>query len=610
MLRKQDRVMNPAFRGRRALFALAILLLPLACGRGERSERRWENDEGRVSENWEPDGVTRVLGVPLDTLKSHLRERLERGEPVKNIDAADWRRTRSLYEHFGNQPLWLDGDGLRKARTEALLDALRLAPREALGLEAYPVAQLRATLSSLLESRRLTPDELVDADVLLTATYVALGRDMFIGQIDPHSVAQSWHIDARQSDVDSALVRTLRMEPLERGIARMRPQTAEFDSLRQALARYRELVQHGGWTRVPDGQSLSPRDTADTARLRALAERLRAEQYLDGESRLAVVADSTGRGTGRAVYDAVLAGAVARFQTRHAIEVDSVLGPNTLGSLNVSAEYRLRQIAANMERYRWLPRTLGDRYVFVNVPAFRLEAYDHGQPVLDMKVIVGAEYNDRATPAFSDSMSTVVFRPYWNVPANIALDEILPAAQRDPGYMSRHGYEVVRGWGDEAPVVGQSAPSYDDIESERLRIRQRPVRQNALGSVKFLFPNDFAIYLHDTPTPALFDRDVRAFSHGCIRVERPADLAHFVLGWDAERIRQAMTNGPENRQVPLERKLPVYILYLTTYVRNGELYFGNDLYDRDETLTRAVAHAARPDTQLLRILDGLESRVD
>jgi murein L,D-transpeptidase YcbB/YkuD len=136
------------------------------------------------------------------------------------------------------------------------------------------------------------------------------------------------------------------------------------------------------------------------------------------------------------------------------------------------------------------------------------------------------------------------------------------------------------------------------------------VRQNALGSVKFLFPNDFAIYLHDTPTPALFDRDVRAFSHGCIRVERPADLAHFVLGWDAERIRQAMTNGPENRQVPLERKLPVYILYLTTYVRNGELYFGNDLYDRDETLTRAVAHAARPDTQLLRILDGLESRVD
>ncbi len=159
-------------------------------------------------------------------------------------------------------------------------------------------------------------------------------------------------------------------------------------------------------------------------------------------------------------------------------------------------------------------------------------------------------------------------------------------------------------------MLGQFAPSYDEIESERLRIRQRPIRQNALGSVKFIFPNDFAIYLHDTPTQSLFDRDVRAFSHGCIRVERPVDLAHFVLGWDDARIREAMTSGPENRQLPLERKLPVYILYLTTYVRNGELYFGNDLYERDEVLTRAVADAAQPDRQLLRTLDRLESRVD
>ncbi len=610
MFRTSKAVSHPWNLVRRALPVLALILVPLACGRGESSERRWEHDEGRVSEKWAPDGVDRVRGVPLDTIEAHLGARLASGERVKHIDADDWRRTRSLYESFGNTPLWLDADGLRKARTEALLDALRLAPREALGLEAYPVEELHAALTSLLDGRRLTPDELVNTDVLLTATYVALGRDMFIGQIDPHSVAQSWHIDARQSDVDSALVRTLRMEPLERGIARMRPQTAEFDSLRQALGRYRELVQRGGWTRVPDGETLSPRDTADTARLGALARRLRAEEYLDGEFRLAILADSGRRPTGRAVYDAALAGAIARFQARHAIEVDSILGPSTLASLNVSAEYRLRQIAANMERYRWLPRTLGDRYIFVNVPAFRLEAYEDGKPVLDMKVIVGAEYNDRATPAFSDSMSYVVFRPYWNVPANIALDEILPAAERDPGYMSRHGYEVVRGWGDDAPVLGQFAPSYDEIESERLRIRQRPIRQNALGSVKFIFPNDFAIYLHDTPTQSLFDRDVRAFSHGCIRVERPVDLAHFVLGWDDARIREAMTSGPENRQLPLERKLPVYILYLTTYVRNGELYFGNDLYERDEVLTRAVADAAQPDRQLLRTLDRLESRVD
>lgn len=580
----------------------------LACGRGESAETRWEKDEGRVSEDWMPERVARVRGVPLDTLNARLQNRLARDAPAR-IASADWRLVRSMYEQFGTTPLWLDEDGFDH-RAEALMDALLHAPREALSLEAYPVDQLRSAIEAMIDERRPTPDELIDLDVLLTATYVALGRDMFVGQIDPHAVAQGWHIDARSADIDSALVRTLRIEPLDRGIARMRPQTEDFDALRKALVRYREIVASGGWPRVPDGPTLHPGDTADASRLRALLRRLAIEQYDAGTVDKADGRDSAAAGGDRAVYDGALAGAVASFQQRHGIDVDSILGPNTVASLNVSAEYRLRQIAANMERYRWLPRTLGDRYVFVNVPAFRLEAYDDGQPVLDMKVIVGAEYNDRATPAFSDSLSYVVFRPHWNVPKNIAIDEILPAAERDPSYLRRHEYEVVRGWGDDAPVIGAYPPSIDDIASERLRIRQRPGRQNALGSVKFIFPNDFAIYLHDTPTQQLFERDVRAFSHGCIRVEKPAELAKFVLGWDDERVRQALTSGPASREVPLARKLPVYILYLTTYVRNGELYFGNDLYDRDRTLTQAMADAALPNPERLAILDTLESRVD
>jgi murein L,D-transpeptidase YcbB/YkuD len=237
------------------------------------------------------------------------------------------------------------------------------------------------------------------------------------------------------------------------------------------------------------------------------------------------------------------------------------------------------QIAANLERFRWMPRTLGTRYVLVNVPAFRLQAFDNGVEVLTMKVIVGAEYDGRSTPVFSDSMQTVVFRPYWNVTENIAEHEIWPKAEADPTFLQRNNYEVVSG--EEGP-----------------RVRQRPGPGNALGLVKFLFPNNFAIYLHDTPQGELFEEDVRAFSHGCIRVEKPIELAQFALGWSADSVKRLMEGSGDDRHVEVKPKIPVYIVYLTSYVRDGELYFGNDLYSRDQALVEAVRTAALPDAKL------------
>jgi L,D-transpeptidase YcbB len=273
------------------------------------------------------------------------------------------------------------------------------------------------------------------------------------------------------------------------------------------------------------------------------------------------------------VFDDGLASAVAQFQARHGINVDSALGKETLDALNVPAEYRLGQIAANLERHRWLPRSLGARYIYVNVPAFQLEAFDKGEPVLEMKVIVGQEYEDKATPVFSDSMETVVFRPYWNVTPDIQAKEIEPKLASDPGYLAENDMEY---WND----------------GGARRIRQRPGPKNSLGFVKFLFPNDFNIYLHDTPNHELFGKDVRAFSHGCIRVEKPAELAQWVLGWDASRVEQAMREGDDNQSVKLPKKIPVYITYGTAYLRDGQLYFGNDLYHRDDALVKAMALGA------------------
>jgi len=255
--------------------------------------------------------------------------------------------------------------------------------------------------------------------------------------------------------------------------------------------------------------------------------------------------------------------------------------------MNRSASDRLRQIAANLERHRWLPRDRGDRYVIVNVPAFRLRAFDGGREVLSMNVVVGAEYGGRSTPVFSDSMAYVVFRPYWNVPAGIASRELWPKQRADRGYFARNGYESVRAsWG-----------SY---------VRQKPGGDNALGLVKFIFPNDFAIYLHDTPSQALFSERVRAASHGCIRVEHPDALARFVLGWDLERIQAAMRTGPDDQRVYLDTKLPVYIVYLTAYAGDGKVQFADDIYLRDAVVMRAVGAGAFPSDEARRAVEALD----
>jgi murein L,D-transpeptidase YcbB/YkuD len=243
----------------------------------------------------------------------------------------------------------------------------------------------------------------------------------------------------------------------------------------------------------------------------------------------------------------------------------------------------LGEIAANMERYRWLPRSFGSRYIFVNVPAFKLEAFDTGQKVLEMKVIVGQEYQNRATPVFADSMETVVFRPYWDVPPSIAEKEIFPKGQ---AYMARENMETYHQGG-------------------RLAVRQRPGPKNALGFVKFLFPNDFNIYLHDTPNHELFEKDVRAFSHGCIRLEKPDELAEWVLGWPADRVEQAMKDGPDSKGVRLPKKIPVYITYFTAYINNGQLNFGNDLYGRDDKLVDVVMPGAMPSKPVVDAIEAL-----
>jgi L,D-transpeptidase YcbB len=562
------RVMN-----RRACALLAPVMLLAACssGDGKGGSESSAGDVGGAA--WSPAELTEVKGVPVAALRTAIEQRLTARRPA-TVGEEAWQHTRNLYRRFGQTPLWMVTDGLENDRAGALTNAVLNANADALRLDEYPIAELANALVVLRRTSQPTADQLAEADVLLSATYASLGEDLLTGQVDPMTIAQSWHIDPEHENVDSALVRTLSRMPLDKAINAMRPSDPEYGGLQRELVRYRGLVATGDWPRIPAGKALKAGDTDTPQRLAALRARLVAEGIQVGAS------------TAPTVFDAALASGVAQFQARHAIAVDSSLGTETLNSLNVPAAYRLGQIAANLERHRWMPRSLGSRYISVNVPAFHLEAYDNGQKALEMKVIVGQEYEDKATPVFSDSMETVVFRPYWNITPDIQAKEIEPKIASNPGYMAAENLEYYKDGG-------------------ATRIRQRPGPENSLGFVKFLFPNDFNIYLHDTPNRELFGKDVRAFSHGCIRVEKPAELAQWVLGWDAARVQQAMRNGPDNASVKVPRKIPVYITYGTAYLRDGVLHFGNDLYHRDDTLVKATAAGAAPSSRVVQALQAL-----
>jgi murein L,D-transpeptidase YcbB/YkuD len=346
--------------------------------------------------------------------------------------------------------------------------------------------------------------------------------------------------------------------------------------LRDTLAFYRSIQERGGWPGVPVGPMMSRGATGE--RITALKHRL----IVSGDLPISQ------RGDG-AIFDEALEEAVRRFQRRHGLDVDGVVGPATLEALNVSVNERIRQIKKNMERWRWVPHDLGIRIIAVNIAGFWLQALEKNRPILEMRVVAGKRYT--RTPVFRARMTHAVFRPYWNVPSSIARKEMLPLIKRDPGYLEKNRLRVFRGWDPENGEIDPKNIDWSQLAPHHFpyRLRQDPGPMNALGRVKFVFPNRFNVYLHDTPERELFARTVRGFSHGCIRVEKPVELAQFVLRddprWTRERILLAMEEGSANQIVRLHEPITVHIEYWTAWVdEDGTAQFRKDIYEWDELL--------------------------
>jgi murein L,D-transpeptidase YcbB/YkuD len=475
--------------------------------------------------------------------------------------AADrWKTMQAVYRERAYAPIWLDREKPRQQARD-LIDALTSADNQGLRMKDYDLPGLRTALDQAYHEGKTTTADLANLDLRLTSLFLDYGRDLLIGRLDPAAVDSGWYIKARRASVDSTLRLAIRGTDFRSMVQALVPQQKEYGELVGWLEKYRDVAAKGGWPTVT---------ARDTATLR---------------TRLAATEDISG--------GAELADGVRHFQSRHGLEATGKVDAATLAQLNVPISTRIRALELNLERLRWLPASFGERYVLVNIPDYSLHAYDAGKEVLTMRVVVGDEYG-HATPVFADTLSQVVFQPYWNVPTSIVKAEILPKMQRDPHYLETHHFEVVRG--DKEEVVNPSSIDWNDVDTSKMgfRVRQQPGDDNALGHVKFLFPNQFNIYMHDTPARSLFAKNARSESHGCIRLEHPDQFADYVLAgdptWTPDRIREAM-DSDTNRTVAVKRKLPVYIVYLTAFVRDGQLNFRDDVYGSDD---RAITRLGVP----------------
>lgn len=411
-------------------------------------------------------------------------------------------------------------------------------------------------------------------------------RDLHLGRVEPRELRIDFDAGRRAPFDAAAVLRAAlqsgRVEQLPRELA---PPLPQYEQLRTALARYRQLAAHDAPWRTPlpplpgpRGGRLDPgQPWAGTARL---AERLQALGDLPQGEPLAVH------------YEGALVVAVQAFQSRHGLQGDGVLGAATLAQLQVPPAVRVRQIELALERLRWTPLLQAPRMVVVNIPEFVLRAYEVRDGRIDvrheMKVIAGKAYDTR-TPLIDEDMRYIEFSPYWNVPPSIARGELVPKLRRDPGDWEREGFEFVRADGSVQTTL--TPQGLDAVLAGAARIRQRPGERNALGDIKFVFPNREHIYLHHTPAVRLFGRARRDFSHGCIRVEQPVALANFALQdqpeWTEARIRDAMARGVSTT-LKLKTPVPVLIAYGTALVKGGRTYFFDDIYGLDRELDAAL----------------------
>ena len=480
----------------------------------------------------------------------------------------------AFYSARSYRPVWVGDEGYFQ---EGRILADTFADAATHGL--FPEDYFASKATALIEAGKTS--DLAELELTLSRALLRYGQDLKKGHVTPSQIDSELFLEPEKVDPVWLLEGASTASDLAVFLADLAPAEPQYRRTVAALARYREIAAGGGWETIPEGDTLKPGMT--DPRLPAIRARLLQAGDLESDP-----------GGDSLHYDDATVEAVKRFQYRHGLEQDGAIGKQTLAAFNVPVEDRIQTLILNLERRRWLPDDLGRRYVFVNMAGFELKYVVDGKTQWDTRIIVGTPYH--RTPVFSGTMTYLVFNPYWHITPTIGRNEILPAVQKDVGYLAAKNIRVFSDWSANAVELNPAAIDWLRVDPRTMpyKFRQDSGPGNALGRVKFMFPNRHNIYLHDTPAKSLFDRAKRSFSHGCIRVEHPLDMAEMILDddgqdtWTRARIDE-VTLGTEQIPVTLKNPVQVHLTYLTNWVnRDGSVYFREDIYGRDARLAAAL----------------------
>ena len=508
-----------------------------------------------------------------DALLSQLEFIGEAEEPaVGNSEIVSAELLADIYSQLDFLPAWSDAE-----RVEQWLGIIDEARDDGFDVVDFHYDAIRGIRAELLSRKAITPMRRAEIDLIVTDSLIRLAYSEVFGKINPYELDPRWNY-RRENRTDSAaeaLANLLRAaspgDELQQYILR----TPYYSALRAHYVAYRDIAANGGWPEVPAGNTIRP--GASDPRIPIIAKRL------------AITGDINDADLTADALDDRLEAGVRRFQERHGLTADGIVGQGTLASMNVSAAERLETIRVNLERLRWLADDIEDDMVIVNIAGFEAYLLKDGEVTWGTRVQVGRTY--RQTPIFRDEITYLAINPTWTAPRSLATRDVLPQIQRDPSYIVERGFNVRDRNGNS---VDPTTIDWGSLSRNNFpyTLVQRPGPYNAMGQIKFMFPNQHSVYLHDTPSRYLFEREARAFSAGCIRTERPFELAELLLGpqgWDRARIQEVLDSG-KLTNVVLKTPMPVLLTYFTARVNSdGALLFFPDVYERDQRVASGLA---------------------
>src|SRR5919198_167255 len=514
--------------------------------------------------------------VPDHELRQTLELALKHNPPEYPGARENWKALRAFYAGRSYQPVWVSPRGTRPG-VRTLLAAICDAEAEGLRPSDYRPEQLQRALSAI-DAASGDPAALTNAETLFSLAFARYGLHLATGRVPPQKTG--WWTGRRELDAAKALS-LLAEGDVKKALSALQPKHEQYAKLKRVLQEVRAVQASGGWPDVPRGETIAP--GARSERVRAVRERLRATGELRGNAS----ADPT-------FYDPALVEAVKRFQERHGLEPDGRIGSATVAALRASPAERIAQLEANLERWRWLPDDLGERHVLVNIPTFDLQAFERGRRVTRMRVVAGLP--DWPTPVFTARMEGVEFHPPWWVPRKILAEEIVPKLRADPKYAASVGLRLIsKEDGTEIDPATVDWNAVDPSQELPFRFIQPSGEDNPLRHVRFTMPNRYVVFLHDTPEQWWFERTERAFSHGCVRVEKPEELTEFVLrgteGWSIEAVKDTFRSGAR-RSVKAADPPRVHLVYFTAWVEDdGTVRFSKDIYGRDAVMKRLLSRS-------------------